>query len=252
MRDLTNSMADKVFARAPEHRPDDVNRTDAQMMHASLALAMEFLKYEADLKLAILANRTKTDFVISDHPAVLTNRFYFQRLQKRSFGVSSSGAMILMPLSPRLSLMAYDQNVYTMPNDTGRAYVDFTRIDDVYAINQIQYLSADKNIYFRFWNDADRIGSEVSALAKKRAQVGAVSQMLVRDYNHHGHGEVYRRGSADEEANAIEAIVMTSFRQPEPTTWPSVLKFRSKPKTFCNDSAVGHVRKAEWLSGART
>ncbi len=43
MRDLTNSMADEVFARAPEPRPDDVNRTDAQMMHASLALAMEFL-----------------------------------------------------------------------------------------------------------------------------------------------------------------------------------------------------------------
>ena len=120
------------------------------------------------------------------------------------------------------------------------------------TINQIQYLSADKNIYFRSWNDADRIGSEVSALAEKRAQVGAVSQMLVRDYNHHGHGEVYRRGSAHEEANAIETIVTTSFRQPEPTTWPSVLKFRSKPKTFCNGSAVGHVRKAEWLSGART
>jgi hypothetical protein len=148
--------------------------------------------------------------------------------------------------------MAYDQNVYTMPNATGRARVDLTRIDDVYAMNQIQYLSADKNIYFRSWNDAERISSEVSELAKIRAQLGAVSQMLVRDYNHHGHSEVYRRGSADEEANAIETIVMTSFRQPEPTKWPSLLKFRSKPKTFFNGSAVGHVRKAEWLRGART
>jgi hypothetical protein len=148
--------------------------------------------------------------------------------------------------------MAYDQNVYTMPNATGRARVDLTRIDDVYAMNQIQYLSADKNMYLRSWNDAERISSEVSELAKMRAQVGAVSQMLVRDYNHHAHSEVYRRGSADEEANAIETIVMTSFRQPEPTKWPCLLKFCSKPKTFFNGSAVGHVRKAEWLRGART
>jgi hypothetical protein len=248
MRELTHSMADKVFARAPEHRPDEINRTDAQMMHASLALAMEFLKYEADLKLAILANQTKIDFVICDHPAVLTNRFYFQRLNEQRFGVSSSGAMISMPLSPRLSLMAYDQNVYTMPNATGKARVDLTRIDDVYAMNQIQYLSADKNIYFRSWNDAERISSGVSALAKMRAQVGAFSQVLVRDYNHHGHGEVYRRGSTDEEANAKETIVTTSFRQPEPPNWPSVLKFRSKPRTFFDGSAVGHVRKADWLN----
>jgi Protein of unknown function (DUF4238) len=45
MRELTNSMADKVYARAPEHRPDE-KRTDAQMMLVSLKLAMEFLKYD--------------------------------------------------------------------------------------------------------------------------------------------------------------------------------------------------------------
>jgi Protein of unknown function (DUF4238) len=147
MRELTNSMADKVFARAPEQRPDE-KRTDAQMMLVSLKLAMEFLKYEVDLKLAILANQTKVDLVICDHPAVLTNRFHFQRLNKQSFGVSSSGAMILMPISPRLSLMAYDQNVYTAPNATGSSFVDLTRTDDIHALNQIQYLNAAKNVYF--------------------------------------------------------------------------------------------------------
>jgi len=43
MRELRTSMEDKVFARAPEHQPDD-NQTDAQIMHASLALALEFKK----------------------------------------------------------------------------------------------------------------------------------------------------------------------------------------------------------------
>jgi hypothetical protein len=249
MRELTNSMADKVFARAPEQRPDE-RRTDAQMMLVSLRLAMEFLKYEVDLKLAILANQTKVDFVICDHPAVLTNRFHFQRLHKQSFGVSSSGAVLLMPISPRLSLMAYDQNVYTVPNATGSSFVDLTRTDDVHALNQIQYLNAAKNVYFRSWSDAERISSEIGALAETRAETGAISKVFVRDHNKDGPVEVYRSGSADEEASAVETMVMTSFRQPEPPNWPSVLKFRSKPKTFSNGSAIGHVRKSEWLNGA--
>jgi hypothetical protein len=245
MRELTNSMADKIFARAPEHRPHE--QSDAEIMLQSLAIAMHFMRYTGDLKLGILANQTKIDLVICDHPAVLTNRFHFQRLQKDTFGISNSGAIILMPISPRLSLILYDQQVYTLPNATGQSFVDLTRDDDVDALNQIQYLSAANNIYFQDWNDAERITSEVAALAKIRTAAVPVSKMLVRDYNDHGPGEAYRTGSAEEEATARETIVMTSFRQPEPPSWLSLLKFRSKLKTFSNGSAVGHVRKAEWL-----
>jgi hypothetical protein len=144
--------------------------------------------------------------------------------------------------------MAYDQNVYTVPNATGRRFVDLTRLDDIHALNQIQYLNGAKNVYFRSWNDAERIGSEIDALAEIRAEGGAISQVFVRDHNRDCPVEVYRSGSADEEASTVETMVMTSFRQPEPQSWPSVLKFRSKPKTFSNGSAVGHVRKAEWLT----
>jgi uncharacterized protein DUF4238 len=249
MRELTKSMADKIFARAPEYRPED--QSDAVIMLQSLAIAMQFLKYTGDLKLCILANKTKIDLVTCDHPAVLTNRFHFQRLQKNTFGISNSGAIILMPLSPRLSLTLYDQQVYTLPNATGQPFVDLTRDDDVHALNQVQYLSAANNVYFRDWNDAERITSEVVALAEIRAAAVSVSKMLVRDYNDHGADEVYRTGSAEEEVTAREAIVMTAFRQPEPVSWLSLLKFRSKIKTFSNGSAVGHVRKVEWLSGER-
>jgi hypothetical protein len=244
MRELASSMADKVFARAPEKRPED-DRTDPQLMVASLALALDLHKYATDLKLVIFANKTGMDFVTCDHPAVLTNRYHFQRLRQDKFGIASSGAIISMPLSPRLSLMAYDTNVYTIPNATGNSCLDLTRKADVCALNQMQYLSADKNIYFRSWDDAERIGREVGELSEIRAAAGATSQMLVRDYT--GDGETYKRGSAEEEANARESLVMASFRQPAPPNWPSVLKFRSKPKTFWNGSGIGHVRKAEWL-----
>jgi hypothetical protein len=246
MRNLMGAIADKVFARTPENRPDD-NHTDAEMMDMSLALALEFVKMQSDLKLVPLVNQTKTDFVVSDHPAVLTNRFHFQRLNQDTFGVANSGAIISLPLNPRLSLIAYDPQVYTIPNATGRRFVDLTRDEDVLALNQLQYVSADKNIYFRSWSDAERIGSEVAALAEIRAASGVGANLLVRDYAAPGPGEVYRRGSEDEETTAKEAIVTTSRKQPKPPHWPSVMKIRSKPITFFDRSAVGHVRKREWL-----
>jgi hypothetical protein len=71
--------------------------------------------------------------------------------------------------------------------------------------------------------------------------------MLVRD--HSKPGETYRRGSPAEEVTAAETVVITSIQQPEPSTWLSALKFRQKLKTYSNGSAVGEVRKPEWLGG---
>jgi Protein of unknown function (DUF4238) len=56
-RDVTENIADKVFARAPQHRPQD-NRSDAELMHASLAIAINSMEYVNDLKIVILRNLT--------------------------------------------------------------------------------------------------------------------------------------------------------------------------------------------------
>jgi hypothetical protein len=246
MRELRRSMAETIFAHAPEQLPAN-DETDTQMMFMSLRLGLQFKKYIDDLKLVVFVNGTAIDFVTSDHPAIMTNRYHLQKLNQNSFGMANSGALITMPLTPRLSLMAYDTNVYTIPNASGTSTVALNRRADINALNQIQYLSADRNIYFQSWNDADRIASEIGEVAKVRASAGASSKTFVRDYSGDGAGEVYRTGSAEEEAAARETIVTTSFRQPVPISWPSVLKYRSKPRTFSNGSAVGHLRKAEWL-----
>jgi predicted nucleic acid-binding protein len=250
MRALTESMADKVFSRSPEQRP--AAETHEQLMQMSLRLALELKKYADDLKLVVLANETGRDFVTCDHPAVLTNRYHFQRLNAANFGMSNSGAIISMPLSPRLSLLAYDTNVYTVPNATGEPFVSVTKSADVHALNQFQYLSASQNVYFQALGDAERIGSEIGELADIRTGAGPTSEVLVRDPEADGIGEAYRRGSAEEEATARESIIVSGFRRPAPPNWPSVLKYRSKPRTFYNGTAVGHVRREEWLEPHRS
>ena len=212
-------------------------------------MALSQMKYVTDLKMVIFTNKSGMDFIICDHPAALTNRFHFQKLHQNSFGLLNSGAVISMPLTPRLSVMCYDSGVYTIPNATGTSFLVLKHENDISALNQIQYLSAAKNIYFRNWKDAELVASEIVAVSEKRTAAGAISKVLVRDHNRASLGEVYRSGTNEERLTAQETMVMTSFRQPDPATWPSVLKFRDKPKTFDNGSAVGHVRKPEWLSG---
>jgi hypothetical protein len=135
-----------------------------------------------------------------------------------------------------------------------------TNKSDIHAVNQLQYLSANKNLYFSRWEDAERIKFEIGALSKERSQAIPTPTIYVRDDTAPGAGaflrnpetgkfEKYRRGTPEEEMAAKETIIVNSVNHPQPTVWPSKLRFRNKAKTFYNGSAVGHVRKAEWLQG---
>jgi Protein of unknown function (DUF4238) len=257
IRDFTKSMADAVYARAPDRKPVDTS-TDRQLMYLSMRMAARAVDYIRDLKLVIFRNKTTIDFVTSDNPATMTNRFHFQKLKSNKFGLSNSGAMFSMPLSPRLSTMCYDTGTYSVPNASGTQFVDLTKDIDATALNQLQYLSASKNIYFRNLPDAERIKSELESFAEKRAKAAPITRIYVRDDSatsvvgrlrdpKTGRMEKYREGTPEEEQTARETLAATSFEFAEPFIWLSKLKFRDKPRYYNNGTAIGYVRKAEWL-----
>ena len=66
-----------------------------------------------DLKFCILKNKTKLPFVTSDNPAILTNKWRLDkdRIPGHSFGLGSSGTLILLPLTPKLFFLGYDGDV---------------------------------------------------------------------------------------------------------------------------------------------
>jgi Protein of unknown function (DUF4238) len=244
MREWGESMEEAVFKHHPEYRPQDL-RTDARLMRLSLSIGADMAEYVKDLKVAILRNQTGLDFITCDNPAILTNRFHFQRLKTNQFGISNSGAILAMPLSPRLTAFCYDGGVYSIPNASGTPFIDIRRDDDVDAINQLQHLAASKNIYFSRWEDRSRVASDAGKAVQKRAAAVPKTRIFIRD--HESPHQDYRSGTPEEELAAKETIVATGFQYPEPSSWPSQLKFRDKPKTFSNGSAAGHMRKAEWL-----
>jgi Protein of unknown function (DUF4238) len=244
-RSFHNSIIDEAFKDNPQQKPPPI--TDIEAVALSMSSGLKSSQESYDLKLIVLRNRTKIDFVISDNPSVLTNKYHFKKLNKADFGVASSGTLISMPLSPRFYAMIYDKGVYSIPNASGTPLVDIRRVDDVAALNELQFISADKNIYFSDWADRDRLPDEVANVATLRSHTKNHIQTLVRDMTNSAE-QVYRSGTRDEEAASNELLITMSNRYPRPSAFPSVIKFRGKPKTFSDGSAAGVVRRPDWLN----
>lgn len=172
----------------------------------------------------------------------------------REFGLSNSGAILSMPISPRLSAFCFDAGVYSLPNASGTSFIELSTVHDVDALNELQFLTASKNIYFRNWDEADRIKLKITSFSEGRSNVGPISRMYIRDQgaksgvvglrnSETGETEIYRKGTPEEELTAKETIVTTAFQYPEPLSWPYKLKYRGRVRTFYNGTGVGRVRK---------
>ena len=211
------------------------------MLH-TLEVCVNSTDYVDDLKVVIVRNATDRNFVTSDNPAFLTNRYQIQRLGRQSFGYMHAGAMIAMPLTPRMYALCYDGAVYTIPRGTGEYWVEADRLADIHALNVVQYLSAAQNLYFRSWDERTVIAEEAKGVANERAKEKL--RFYTFDREHQSVGEA--DGSTQPETvTGFEAF------NPCPPIWPSFIKYRAKPKTFSDGSSLGAVRKREWLTSSR-
>ena len=235
--------ADAVYSRAPEQRPPDP--THDQLVKMSMTAGTKSHDYFRDLKFVVLRNRTNIEFITSDDPAIMTNRLAFEQWEEKSFGVMNSGLILVLPLSPTLVAMFFDIGVYTVPIPRGTRFVDMRRAADVEALNHLQHLNARKNLYFASWGERERIAKEADLVIKQRAASKHSFTQLVRDDT--AERPRFRKGDEQETAAAKELVVKGSFEPPISTRWPSFIKYRPKPVTFQNGTAIGHVRKEGWL-----
>lgn len=238
--DAVRGMTDETFKHRPEQRPPDISQQEA--MAASLGMGMDLQAHTQDLKFVILENQTDTNFITSDNPAVMTNRFSFEKLKAGAFGFGNSGAIIAMPISPKFCVLLFDIGVYTMSIPQGTSVVKLTDPKDVHALNELQHLNAESNIYYAGEREAASIAEQSKSTMDNRvSQVGEFTT-LIRDRA--VRGEAYRRGTPSEEQQSTEGLVAGSFVQPKPSTWPPVLKYRPKPVVVNTKSAAGHLRPA--------
>lgn len=223
--------------------PPDLDLSTRTMALEALQMHPGFLDITTDLKICIVRNEALSDFVTSDDPVFLTSRFHAQKLRNNVFGAGSAGALFFLPISPRLLLVLYDADIYTVIAKQG-SFISINSERDVYACNELQYLNADGNIYFSDWNQRGQIERQFKAVAMRGQDNRVRSSKLVEDGQIPG-GRFYRQAKDDEDTIDCGALIRMTNLRVFPTTWISKLRFRKNRKIrYVNDGSLpGCVRR---------
>lgn len=152
--DALNDMCDDMmkYLVATEH-PEigDISKLRIEMTNASnlaikYALSMHILLY--DLRWLLLKAPTGQEFITSDTPVLFANPFLPDNHGASTTGFPSKGLVIAFPLTPTLTLILFDSDVYRLHGHADDAATIQAKEDDVLALNKLQCASCYDNVYF--------------------------------------------------------------------------------------------------------
>ena len=207
-----------------------------------------------DLKICLLRNKTNEPFVTSDDPAVLSNRWHLndQRTRYKSFGLKTSGNLIILPLSPDIMCLGYDGDVYSVPHKRG--WVEITNKIDVRAFNQHQFLNCKANIFVRDSMHSQFVHDSFVEASSLRPVVRHRINYAIRDYDD-GDFTRYKVIDPEEAGDHQEALIHMETLHARPSLWPRQIKWRRKGAVYTNGTGIGYVRhthiEADDLQGFR-
>jgi hypothetical protein len=101
-----------------------------------------------DLELALVFNKSSTDFYISDHPVFSYNWFYRKSSHPEITSIFAKGLQIFLPLSYNLTLCLYDPIIYKYGR-RNKKIIEIENPSDVDILNSFQISNADFHIGFR-------------------------------------------------------------------------------------------------------
>ena len=195
----------------------------------------------SDLKLCLIRNRTQVPFVTSDDPSVLANRWYLEDSRARglSGGVTNSGVLFFLPLTPQVVCVAYDGHAYNVSHTHG--CVDVRRESDIAAYNQHQFLNCRANIYFCDWSKRQLVREAFISVATLRPSARHRINYAVFDRVEDG-AKVYRSVDKSAIPEHTNAIIHTQVVFARPSIWPSQIAWRHPGATFSNGTGAGFIR----------
>ena len=234
---------DKTIKESFGQSPTGVNLDPENMMLTTLKFFSDFCKTVSDLQVCIVINKTRQDFITSDDPVCLTSKFHAQKLKSNSFGIASSGVIFLFPISPRMLLVCFDGDVYSIANRRGY-FAATSNERDVSSCNELQYIGASNNLYFADWDQREVIEREISKFERPRHASEKMSRFV--EDSKTKFGTRYRMPGSDELPNEHGVLIELSQTRVFPSRWMSKIKFRQKIRCYGNGSAAGPVRLHTW------
>lgn len=242
-RDIMEAMEDMAIRgrRGVARQPLDTSQLS--LVYGSLKLWAEGMRNISDLRVLLLRNQSRVNFVTSDDPAVLTNRLFMQRFHDTNFGVANTGAMLFLPLGPRYAVACYDHAAYAPQGRIGN-YLDIKRDRDAQALNELQFLNSLSNIYFADrLGEAGRIREHFAAVAHRRPETKFRTWHGVSEGIENGF-EAFRRVQ-DGELLPPDAVTIQSFSPlyPQPANWLSLLVMRPEISGWIVPGTAGGPRR---------
>ncbi len=221
-RALTRIGLDELTHKGVEQYRKEIPDTSHEEMLLSVMESYAGTRHTIeDLEVALLENKTNYDFITSDDPAILTNRLCLQRLGGRATGTASSGVQFVMPLTPRLYLICYDRDVYIAPNKKG-FLIAVHKKSDIEALNELQFIRCENNVYFRNWNDLNRIKKSFSLAQPRRPQSWINFWSGIQTHTANGY-EYFRKANTSELASSGHRIISYNSVLIQPSKWISCL-----------------------------
>lgn len=149
LQDLSKNVQTRIESTFTNHSCPKISAGETLLNSVKLSLELASRYYDTilDLDYKIISNCTSKDFITSDNPICLYNQFC-EKISKPSFAFGSIGTQIFFTLNPRLMLAIYDASCYRMGKQKERI-IKINNIRDLYALNDIVYINANKVIYFQ-------------------------------------------------------------------------------------------------------
>ncbi|MRW83752.1 DUF4238 domain-containing protein [Pseudoduganella sp. FT26W] len=105
-----------------------------------------------DLGQRLLINNTQIPFIISDHPVVQYNKYLQNCKNPAKTSLPARGLIIFLPISPKVTLCLFDQEVYRFKNRT-QPTTEISTKEDVDILNSLQAMNREDSIIFSHESD---------------------------------------------------------------------------------------------------
>lgn len=221
-----------------------------EAVQASMRTFADCMYVVSDLKVCLVRNSTKVPFVTSDDPAILTNRWQLEdkRTVGGALGLKHAGAILLLPLSPKIMCIAYDTSVYSIVNTDG--WLTVRNSNDIEILNQFQLLNCRANIFLSDELYAEEFSEFVTKFEHRRLATRHRVSYAVFEGEKVGSNKKYRVVPSSEFLLYDDGIMHAETIAPKPSAWPSFLQRRYKGYAYYNGTGSGYIRSAHVTSGS--
>lgn len=247
MRKVHESQLEEIYIGRP--MPPELKWEPEEVMISAMQMYINSKEYIRDLKACIIINTTRVDFVASDDPSILVSRFHSQKLKTNVYGIGSAGVILFLPMSPRIQLVCYDSAIYSA-NLSSKNVISATKEKDVIALNELQFLKANENIYFRNWENKEHIMNQYLKYSSERMKKWHHIQKFIKVEQGEGYEKFTPASGAEFAKSKANLIVLTHYNV-ELSLWFSGIRFRQKLAYRYDGSAAGYMRDKVWKTYRR-